>query len=98
MVSTRVGHENHRKSCFWTLGRDMTRVGCDMVVWLNGMASIMHDTVHGAPRNDANYVFNGHFCDKSMGKCKMLVSVDIANWDVRLGEIKSSHTGSSRNT
>ena len=24
------------------------------------------------------------------GKCKMLVSVDIANWDVRLGTIKSS--------
>ena len=33
-----------------------------------------------------------------MEKCKMPVSVDIANWDARLGTIKFFYTGFPRNT
>ena len=43
-------------------------------------------------------VSNIHFFDPFMEKCKMLVSVDIANWDARLGTIKFFHTGFPRNT
>ena len=39
-----------------------------------------------------------NFHDHHHGKWKMRVSVDIANYDARLGQIKSSHTGFSRNT
>ena len=42
------------------------------------------------PENNEKNVFISIFLGPVHGKCKMLVSVDIANWDVRLGTIKSS--------